>query len=134
MFRFWASHMWPEAAGTSCKIFWAHKTLWLSIWDLKLHAKIFSPCYRPNFVQKPSFLPIFGWSRAFWLAGSSRKPAGGLIKKFDNAFTTFKHPTIMLEWSDDPKGCSNKTSPPKKRSFFGGGGKQVNIALNPLCF
>ena len=87
-----------------------------------------------EFCPKPPFLPIFGWWRAFWVAGSSREPAGGLIKTFDNAFTTFKHPTIMLGWFNDPKGSSQQNLPPPKNRFFffflGGGGGGVNKSIS----
>ena len=116
--------MWPEAAGTSCKIFWAHKTLYLSIWELKLHAKMSPPLSRPNFVPNPRFLLIFGQWKTFGAAVSRRRPAGGPTKFCGRSHTTdstFKHSTIILGWSDDPKGSSQKKLPPTKRPLFGGG-------------
>ena len=132
--RFWATHMQPEGAGTQPKIFWGHKTLYLRICELKIHVKISPPLSRPSFVQKPRFLHIFGQWRNFWTPVSSRRAAGGPRKFFGRSHTTLKHSTIILGWSEDPKGSSQKKLPPPKNDHFWGGGKTLNIPLNPLCF
>ena len=56
------------------------------------------------------FSSFFGQSKSFWTLVSGRRPAGRPTKKFDRSYyTTFKHFSIMLRWSDDIK-----ESPPKK--------------------
>ena len=120
--HFWASYMRPEAAGEPCKIFWAHKILWLTFCELKLHAKILPPPSRPIFVKKTQFLLIFGQWRNFWEVVSRRKPSGGSTKKFAQSYNTFKHPTILLGWSDEVKGSSQKKFTPLKMVIFRGGG------------
>ena len=122
MVRFWAIYIWPEGAGTSYKIFWAQNILYLRFCKLKLHAKMSPPLSRPNFVQKPRFLPIFSQWKTFETAVSRRRPAGGPTKFFGRSYTTFKHPIIMLGWSHDPKGSSQKKLPPPKTASFWGGG------------
>ena len=55
VFRFWGSHMWPEAAGASYKIFWCHKMHYPVTFELKLHANMNPPLSRPIFVHNPRF-------------------------------------------------------------------------------
>ena len=58
--------------------------LYLRFCKLKLHAKMSPPLSRPNFVQKPRFLPIFSQWKTFETAMSRRRPAGGPTKFFGN--------------------------------------------------
>ena len=66
------------------------------------------------------FSSFFGQWKFFWTAESSRRPAGGPTKIFDRSYTTFKHPYIILGWSDDPKGSLKKKFTPPKSIDFGG--------------